>query len=133
MISTESPTIYVFKLTTTAFICPQLKTCRVGNINSTMKVLVFPTFFVLLFFLGASAGCTVQCPENSNDDISYLPSPTDCSKYYVCVESQPIEMSCPEGLWWDNELNVCNFPENVTCDNSKCFLFYVFQMFTLIM
>ena len=131
MISKESPTVYVFKLISTVFNNPQLKTCRSGNITSKMKVLVLPTFFVLLIFLGASEGCTVQCPEGSNDDIDYLPSPTDCSKYYVCVHSQPIEMSCPEGLWWDNELNVCNFPENVTCDNSKYFLLYVFQMFTL--
>ena len=90
-----------------------------------MKLLVSFKFALLLIFFRESTGCTVQCPEKSDDEISYLPSPTDCSKYYVCVEAEPIEMSCPEGLWFDSELNICNFPQNVTCDNSK-YLHYSF-------
>jgi len=57
----------------------------------------------------------VECPTSQGDEISFVPSPVDCSKYYVCVHSEPVEMSCPEGLWFDRELNVCDFPANVDC------------------
>ena len=56
----------------------------------------------------------VICPDSS-DEITFLPSPIDCTKFYVCVDSIPIEMSCPEGLWFDSKLNVCNYPQNATC------------------
>ena len=108
----------------------QIKSYRSNNINSTMKVLSLPTFSALLLFLGVSNGCIVpECPENSNDKGTYFPSPTDCSKYYVCVHSQAVQMSCPIGLWFDSKLNVCNWPESVNCD-SKYFLFQIFQLNT---
>jgi len=71
---------------------------------------------VLFIFAGEiSADNSVECPGNSNDEITFIPSPVDCSKYYVCVHSEPHEMSCPDGLWFDTELNVCNYPQNVKC------------------
>lgn len=27
-------------------------------------------------------------------------------------------MNCPDGLFWDENLNVCNWPENVECEQS---------------
>ena len=62
-----------------------------------------------------SAVNAVECPEGQENEISFLPSPVDCSKYYVCVHSEPVEMNCPEGLWFNSELNVCDFSENVAC------------------
>ena len=88
-----------------------------------MKVLVLPTVSVLLLCLGASDGCIIpECPKNHYDDVIYLPSPTDCSKYYVCVHSEPIQMSCPLGLWFDSQLNVCNWPEEVNCNSKYLFI-----------
>ena len=72
-------------------------------------------FFVVIALGYNSAVNAVECPDSQDDEISFVPSPVDCSKYYVCVESEPIEMSCPEGLWFDRELNVCDFPMNVDC------------------
>ena len=62
-----------------------------------------------------SAVNAVECPEGQENEISFLPSPVDCSKYYVCANSEAIEMNCPEGLWFNSELNVCDFSENVKC------------------
>ena len=72
-------------------------------------------FLIVIVFGEHSFANAVECPENQNDEVSYLPSLVDCSKYYVCVHSEPVEMNCPEGLWFDSKLNVCNFPMNVTC------------------
>ena len=77
----------------------------------------FITTFVL-FLISSTIDFVVnavECPEGNDNEISFLPSPIDCSKYYVCVHSEPIEMQCPEGLWFNNELNVCDFPDNVVC------------------
>ena len=30
----------------------------------------------------------------------------------------PVLMNCPDGLFWDTNLNVCNWPENVECEQS---------------
>ena len=83
-----------------------------------MKAHILRILYLVSFLLAVSAGCTVKCPENSSSDVSYLPSPFDCSKYYVCVHNVPVEMGCPEGLWFDSQLNTCNYPKDVTCNNS---------------
>jgi hypothetical protein len=56
----------------------------------------------------------VTCPE-SHDYQTFVPSPVDCTKFYMCVHSEPVEMSCPHGLWFDSESNVCEYPENAKC------------------
>ena len=80
-----------------------------------MKAFV-SSLVILVIALGTtSAVNAVECPEGQDNEITFLPSLIDCSKYYVCVQSEAIEMDCPEGLWFNNELNVCDFPENVAC------------------
>ena len=69
----------------------------------------------MVFAHRISTDNNVECPDSPNDDISFIPSPIDCSKYYVCEHSKPTQMSCPDGLWFDSKLNVCNFSQNVTC------------------
>ncbi|XP_039966142.1 uncharacterized protein LOC120778426 [Bactrocera tryoni] len=49
---------------------------------------------------------------------TFLPDPVDCNRYYVCSYGQAIRMRCPSTLWFDVKLNVCNYPEKVTCDAS---------------
>merc|ERR1711997_396804 len=66
--------------------------------------------------LQTKADDDITCPDNfGSGSIEFIPSPTDCSKYYVCVNSEPVSMSCPDGLWFDATINVCNYPANVTC------------------
>ena len=83
-----------------------------------MKATIIYNFSFLLFTMGEISADQdrISCPdETDSDEITYLPSPVDCTKFYVCVHSRPVEMTCPEGLWFDSELNVCNYPTNATC------------------
>ena len=80
-----------------------------------MQAILVSSLVLCVFSLGkVSSENTVECPE-SFSEASFIPSPVDCSKYYVCVHSIPVEMTCPIGLWFDSKLNVCNYPQNVTC------------------
>ncbi|MFR0679381.1 carbohydrate-binding module family 14 protein [Dysgonomonas mossii] len=57
----------------------------------------------------------INCPKESSETVMYLPHPTDCSKYIMCVLGLPVEMKCPEGLHFNPELAYCDFPENTDC------------------
>ena len=59
----------------------------------------------------------VVCPESEDGFPVYVPHPTDCSLYYQCIGSNPTLMSCPDGLYFDSSLNVCNWPQFVECQN----------------
>lgn len=42
--------------------------------------------------------------------------PNDCSRYYRCVNGALVTETCPNGLWFDANLKVCNWPDQVrTC------------------
>lgn len=56
----------------------------------------------------------VTCPEDTDDGFpTFLPSTTNCEEYYVCVHGEPSLHSCPDGLWFDPSVNVCNWPDVV--------------------
>ena len=76
--------------------------------------------FVIVFGPNSAVGA-VECPEEQESGISFLPSPVDCSKFYVCTHNGPFEMSCPEGLWFNTEVNYCDWPENVACEGISKF------------
>jgi len=40
----------------------------------------------------------ITCPP---EGIDYVPDPTDCHKYYICVNGNPISETCAEGLLFD--------------------------------
>jgi hypothetical protein len=44
----------------------------------------------------------VNCPATGVD---YLPHPTDCQKYYLCVDGTGLEQVCADGLLFDPELS----------------------------
>merc|ERR1712107_942342 len=58
----------------------------------------------------------VVCYESEDGMTVFIPHPSDCGLYYVCVGLNPVLMSCPGGLFFDPSLNVCNWPELVDCD-----------------
>lgn len=49
-----------------------------------------------------------------NLKLSTLPHPI-CKYFYKCVNGQAIEMKCQEGLVWNSDRELCDFPENFTC------------------
>ena len=75
--------------------------------------------FAFISFLALSHACKIECPESLSVDITFIPSPFDCSKFYVCANSNPIEMTCPDGLWFNAENSQCDYPENVKCNNGN--------------
>lgn len=55
----------------------------------------------------------------SNPQWQYYPHESDCSKYYWCVQGEPLIQECKQGTIWDTSANICNWKENVNrpeCD-----------------
>ena len=59
----------------------------------------------------------VECPS-WDGELYFLPDPVDCAKYYACTPYGPCHYTCPVDLWWDAELNICNWPDEVECAGS---------------
>ena len=59
--------------------------------------------------------CDFICPEEDNMYwTAYSPDPCSatCSSYFVCLEGVPYQLECPDGLAWDQDLQVCDWPRN---------------------
>jgi len=48
-------------------------------------------------------------------DGDYYSNETDCGAFYQCSNGELIEQRCPGVLYFNPELNVCDYPENVEC------------------
>jgi len=72
---------------------------------------------LLLATLTTIEASAVECPDGG---APFVPHPTDCSLYYQCNGDLPILMDCPDGLYFDPQLNVCNWPDQVDCQNKDC-------------
>jgi len=73
----------------------------------------------LLRVFAAMADTTVDCSQAENGD--KIPSPTNCSEYFVCVMGRAYLYQCPimaagGRLYFDPELGVCNWPWMVDCE-----------------
>ena len=78
---------------------------------------------ILAFLLLASLGQlnaeealskSLSCPDVNSGVPVFLPSTTNCAEYFVCDHGVPILMQCPEGLYWDQSKNVCNWPDQIS-------------------
>ena len=47
---------------------------------------------------------------------TYIPDPTDCSKFYVCSHGEAVADQCHPPLLFDASINVCNWPNMVECE-----------------
>ena len=57
-----------------------------------------------------------RCPRVDPRGYSVLfRHPSDCGKYYECSNGNAMLMPCPPGLYFNTELNVCDWPQNVKC------------------
>ena len=43
--------------------------------------------------------------------------PTDCSKFYNCGHGVPHLTSCGPGTLWNDQIKVCDWPQNVNCSS----------------
>jgi hypothetical protein len=64
---------------------------------------------------GPTTGPEPDCPHS--DDLIYFPYYGDCTKYWECFAGNSYLYSCPDGLWWHQEINQCDYPGSY-CNNS---------------
>ncbi|XP_017761873.1 PREDICTED: cell wall protein 1-like [Eufriesea mexicana] len=76
----------------------------------SMFAVVLATLFVT--FVAA----TPKCPTRQVEDVILLRNPSDCSTFYVCANGQAHLMTCSEGLHFNSELRVCDWPERANCE-----------------
>ena len=57
----------------------------------------------------------VICSSSQDGFAVFVPHPTDCTLYYECADQVPVLMACPQPLFFDPSLNVCNWPDQVDC------------------
>jgi len=51
--------------------------------------------------------------------------PTDCSSFFSCSNGVPIELHCPAGLHFNDQLKVCDWPQNAKCVQRKLSSLYL--------
>ncbi|KAL4224775.1 Sushi [Mactra antiquata] len=56
--------------------------------------------------------------------VGYNSHPSDCNQYVQCFIGtrgvEPVYRRCPFGLFWDQDVLTCRYPENVNCPHDKC-------------
>ncbi len=60
---------------------------------------------------------TASCPP-ADGSLNYtvlLPNPNDCSTFFSCSNGVPILMHCPDGLHFNNQLDICDWPQYAGC------------------
>ena len=50
--------------------------------------------------------------------------PTDCNKFFNCAHEGTVhmkahQMSCPDGLFFNSNLNICDYSSKVDCENGQ--------------
>ncbi|KAH8369635.1 hypothetical protein KR093_000373, partial [Drosophila rubida] len=53
--------------------------------------------------------------DNNAAAIVYVASKALCSKYYICVDGQPVNQTCANGLQYNPDCECCDFPSRVNC------------------
>uniref|UniRef100_A0A7G3ASV1 Putative peritrophin n=1 Tax=Lutzomyia longipalpis TaxID=7200 RepID=A0A7G3ASV1_LUTLO len=78
-----------------------------------MKFQLVVIFAIIGFAMG-----TFVCPEEQEQrkDLVMFPHESDCGKFYICSHGRPHEFSCPWGLYFNPEKNLCDWKENVECN-----------------
>lgn len=53
--------------------------------------------------------------ESCTNGQGMRPNSGDCSGYQMCNHGEWVSMSCADGLYWNAELGICDWPANVRC------------------
>ncbi|BFZ23645.1 hypothetical protein BsWGS_26684 [Bradybaena similaris] len=49
--------------------------------------------------------------------VKFLAHPYECTKFYQCAHMKPFLFTCPSGLYFNTDIEVCDWPSNVDCYN----------------
>ena len=82
--------------------------------NKQLKMSFKVSLVFLFIACFGKLNAKLSCPDVSDGDEVYLPSDTNCGEYFHCVNGVPVEMKCPDGLWWDQANEFCNWPDQVS-------------------
>lgn len=53
-------------------------------------------------------------PQCSGDNL-FFPSLDDCHRYWMCLGTTPILMSCPRDFLWNDRIHMCDLASRVVC------------------
>ncbi|XP_043210676.1 threonine-rich protein-like [Amphibalanus amphitrite] len=57
-----------------------------------------------------------DCPRNSDPDQPvFVASDQSCSQFYLCSNGRPILLTCPDGLYFNEDTDQCDYRFNVNC------------------
>ncbi|KAK8042031.1 hypothetical protein PG993_006554 [Apiospora rasikravindrae] len=58
--------------------------------------------------------CGLICSEEDDMYVFFSdPCSVKCNGFYECMSGVPYQLECPHGLLWNQDLQVCDWPQNV--------------------
>lgn len=94
--------------------------CALGTYwNDAIKACDFPTNVNCgsqpVSSTPAAISVAGKCPEEFDPSHEAFLPHVDCSKFYICTQQGAVEQSCPPGLHWNQNVNVCDWPQVAGC------------------
>ncbi|KAK2586199.1 hypothetical protein KPH14_001463 [Odynerus spinipes] len=81
-----------------------------------MKVIVLFTVLALAIIAYSEPSYDVECPDDEDPDfVTLIKNPYNCSTYFVCQGGDPIPMTCPKGLHFNDAIKICDWPNSAKC------------------
>ncbi|CAD1470219.1 unnamed protein product, partial [Heterotrigona itama] len=68
------------------------------------------TFVAILATVAFAIATPPQCLNLNGEDIALFSNPDDYTTFYYCDEGIPWLMKCTEGLEYNPELRICDYP-----------------------
>lgn len=59
----------------------------------------------------------IECPEDTESDIIFLPHPEECQFYFICLDGVSILARCARNMLFDYVIENCFFAESARCFN----------------
>lgn len=75
-----------------------------------MKSTLVYCFLAVVLLAGTSNSENTVCNTSS-----FVADPEDCTKFYICDHGDPVSQECPDGLHWNRDLNICDWPLSAGC------------------
>ncbi len=77
------------------------------------KFFKFSLLLALPLVAAAAIVWNVAAIPGERTDTVLLPDPEDCSYFFSCSYGVPIRLKCPDGLYFNDLYDVCDWPQNV--------------------
>ncbi len=100
--------------------------CKINQNKKLLKLNIMKKLFksssLIAVVISMSALLTSfvpNCPPLQDGIVVLYPNPDDCSTFFSCNNGVPILMPCPDGLHFNDKLDVCDWPQNAGCDDGS--------------